>query len=180
MDGLSLRFEVGCDPESIEFKEYWSRNGYTQEYKGYSHSRLLEMLVSVVRSDFSQLIVWEEDSEIVGHAVWHESNTEAHRKGGYLRDKEDREALEKLLGGKKSFVELHEWWLIEKYRKKGYGNEFLDFFEGYMKGKGYSVLIFYADHPAALAAFREHGYKEGEYLEGSKEYVFYHSLKQNP
>jgi ribosomal protein S18 acetylase RimI-like enzyme len=85
--------------------------------------------------------------------------------------------LEKLLGGKKGFVELHEWWLIEKCRGKGYGNEFLDFFEVNMKSKGYVDLVFYADHPAALAAFRKHGYKEGGYLSGSKEYVFYHSLQ---
>jgi GNAT superfamily N-acetyltransferase len=83
--------------------------------------------------------------------------------------------LKKLLGKKKNFVELHEWWLIEKCRGKGYGNEFLDFFEAYMKSHGYADLVFYADHPAALAAFRKHGYKGG-YLAGSKEYVFYHSL----
>jgi hypothetical protein len=52
----------------------------------------------------------------VGHAVWHESNTEEHRKG-ISGDKEDGEAL-KLLGKKKDFVELHEWWLIEKCKGK--------------------------------------------------------------
>ena len=36
------------------------------------------------------------------------------------RDMEDREALRKLLGKKKDFVELHEWWLIEKHRGKSY------------------------------------------------------------
>ena len=166
-----MRFEVGCNPESEEFKEYWNRNGYDQEYKGYDHDRLLEELVDIIK-DNSQLIVWRENGKIVGHAVWHESNTEEHRKG-VPRDKEDREALTKLLGKKKDFVELHEWWLIEKYRGKGYGNEFLDFFEAYMKSERCADLVFYADHPAALAAFRKHGYKEGGYLEGSKEYIFY-------
>jgi len=174
---LSLRFEVGCDPESEEFKEYWSRNGYSQEFKGFNHDRLYEMVVDDIKSNFPRLIVWREDGKIVGHAVWHESNTEEHRKGGSPRDKEDRMALEKLLGGKKDFVELHEWWLIETYRGKGYGNEFLGFFEVHMKSKGYVDLVFYADHPAAMTAFRKHGYKEGRYLQGSKEYVFYHSLK---
>jgi ribosomal protein S18 acetylase RimI-like enzyme len=69
--------------------------------------------------------------------------------------------------------------LIETHRGKGYGNEFLDFFEVYMKSKRYVDLVFYADHPAALAAFRKHGYKEGRYLASSKEYVFHHSLKEN-
>jgi len=136
------------------------------------------MLVGSIKSNFVQLIVWRENGKIVGHAVWHESNTEEHRKGS-PRNKEDTEALEKLLDGKKDFVELHEWWLIETHRGKGYGNEFLDFFEVYMKSEGYFDLVFYADHPAALAAFRKHGYKEGGYLAGSKECVFHHSLKEN-
>ena len=135
------------------------------------------MLADDVKGSLLQLIVWRENGKIVGHALWHESNTEEHRKGGSPRNKDDREALEKLLGGKKDFVELHEWWLIETCRGKGYGNEFLGFFEGYMKSKGYADLVFYADHPAGLAAFRSHGYKEGGYVEGSKEYVFYHSLE---
>lgn len=172
-----MKFEVGCDPESEEFKEYWSRNGYSQEFKGFNHDRLYEMVVDDIKSNFPRLIVWREDGKIVGHAVWHESNTEEHRKGGSPRDKEDRMALEKLLDGKKDFVELHEWWLIETYRGKGYGNEFLGFFEVHMKSKGYVDLVFYADPPAAMTAFRKHGYKEGGYLQGSKEYVFYHSLK---
>ena len=174
-----MRFEVGCDPQSKEFKEYWSRNGYSQESKGFNHNKLLEMLVDVVKENFSQLIVWRENGKIVGHAVWHESNVEEHRKGGYPRDEEAREALEKLLGKKKDFVELHEWWLIEKYRGKNYGNEFLDFFEAHMKSKGYTDLVFYADHPAALAAFRKRGYIEGGYLAESREYVFCHSLEES-
>ena len=113
----------------------------------------------------------------MGHSAWHESNAEEHREG-HPRDREDREALQKLLGGKRSFVELHEWWLIDECRGRGYGNDFLDFFEAFMKSKGCSDLVFYADHPAALAAFRKHGYRGGKYLGGSGEYVFHHSLKE--
>jgi len=151
-------------------REYWNRSGYDGD---------LDYLMNVVVKDSTQLIVWKEKGKIVGHSVWHESNTEEHRKGA-PRDKEDRAALKKLFGRKKDFVELHEIWLIEKYRGKGYGNEFLDFFEAYMKSKGYVDLVFYAHHPAALAAFRKRGYKEGGYLEGLKEYVFCHSLEQSP
>jgi ribosomal protein S18 acetylase RimI-like enzyme len=140
-----LRFVVGCDLK--ELREYWGRSGYDGN---------LDYLLKVVIKDPTQLIAWKENDEIIGHSVWHESNTEEHRKGD-PRDKEDREALKKLLGGKKNFVELHEIWLIEKYRGKGYGNEFLDFFEAYMKSKKYVDLVFYAHHPAALAAFRKHG-----------------------
>lgn len=174
-----MRFEVGCDPESEEFKEYWSRNGYSQEYKGYNHDKLLEMLVDVIKGNSLQLIVWRENGKIVGHAVWHESNTEEHRKG-VPRDKEDREALEKLLGGKKNFVELHEIWLIEEHRGKGYGKMFHEFFEKFIEEKGYSDIVFYADHPAAVAICRKQGCKEGGYLKGPKEYVFYLSLNKNP
>jgi GNAT superfamily N-acetyltransferase len=163
-----VRFDVGCNTK--EFREYWSRNGYDGN---------LDHLMNVVVKDPSQLIVWRENDKSVGHAVWHETNTEEHRKGD-ARDKEDREALEKLLGKKKDLVELHEIWLVKEYRRKGYGNEFFDFFETYMKSKGYVDLVFYAHHPAALAICRRHGYKEGGYLTGLKEYVFYHSLVQSP
>lgn len=163
-----MRFEVGCDLK--ELREYWNRSGYDEN---------LDYLLNVVIRDTTQLIVWKENNKVVGHAIWHESNIKEHRKDA-PRDKEDKEALERLLRKKKDFIELHEWWLIEKYRGKGYGNEFLDFFETYMKSKGHVDLVFYADHPAALAAFRKHGYEEGEYLEGPKEYVFYPSLDQNP
>lgn len=110
-----MRFEIGCDPESEEFKEYWSRNGYSQEDKGYNHGRLLGMLVEGVKSNSVQLIVWRENGKIIGHALWHESYTEKHRKDS-PSDREDKEELEKLLGGKKTFVELHERWLIKEYR----------------------------------------------------------------
>jgi GNAT superfamily N-acetyltransferase len=162
-----LRFEV--DYNLKELREYWNRNGYDGN---------LDDLMNVVVKDPSQLIAWRENDKIVGHAVWHESNTEEHRKAD-PRDKEDGEALEKLLGRKKDFVELHEIWLIKEYRGKGYGEMFHDFFEKFMKDKGYSNIVFYAHHPAAVAICRKHGYREGGYLKGLKENVFYLSLKQN-
>jgi len=165
-----LSFEIGCDPESEEFREYWSGNGYDGN---------LDHLLNIVVKDRSQLIVWRENDKIVGHAVWHESNTEEHRKGD-PREKEDTEALKKLLGGKKDFVELHEIWLIKEHRGKGYGNMFHDFFEKFMKDKGYSDVVFYAYHPAAVSICRKHGYKEGGYLKGPKEYVFHLSLSKKP
>ena len=54
---------------------------------------------------------------------------------------------------------------------------FHDFFEKFMKDKGYSDIVFYAYLPAAVATCRKHGYKEGIYMKGLNEYVFYLSLK---
>jgi GNAT superfamily N-acetyltransferase len=159
-----VRFDVGCDLE--EFREYWGRNGYDGN---------LDYLMNVVVKDKSQLIVWREKGKVVGHSVWHESNTREHREGD-ARDREDREALQRLLGGKRDFVELHEVWLMEEYRGKGYGRRFFDFFEAFMRSRGYADLVFYAHHPAALAICHARGYKDGGYLEGLKEYVFYHPL----
>jgi ribosomal protein S18 acetylase RimI-like enzyme len=163
-----LKFEARRDLG--EFREYLKRSGYDADIDYYQ---------KLVIKDPARLIVWKENDKIVGHAVWHESNCQEHSKGS-PRDKEDAEALRKLLCKKKDFVELHEWWLIKNCRGKGYGNQFLDFFEAYMKSEGYTDLVFYGDHPAALAAFRRHGYREGGYLEGPKEYIFYHSLEQRP
>jgi hypothetical protein len=41
-----------------------------------------------------------------------------------------------------------------------------------MKSKKHADLVFYAHHPAALAAFRKHGYREGGYLKGLNERVY--------
>jgi len=162
-----LRFEFGCDPKSEKFKEYWSRNGYEEN---------IDDVVDIIK-DPAQLIIWIEDNKIVGHAVWHESSVEKHRKGGSFRDKDDKEALKKLLGKKKDFVELHEWWLIEEYRGKGYGSEFFGFFESYMKSKGHVDIIYYANDPSAIAVFRKHRCKEGGFVETAKEYIFYHLIE---
>lgn len=155
-----MRLEVGCALE--EFEEYWRRNGYDGD---------LKHLVNTVISDPTQLFVWREHGKIVGHGAWHETNTEEHRRGD-LRDAEDREALEKLLKGKKKFVELHEIWLMKEYRGRGYGERFFDFFEQHIKNRGYDSIVYYADHPAAIAICRKRGYKE-DYVKSVGEYVFY-------
>ncbi len=162
-----MKFAVGCDLE--EFKRYYRRNGYEDGD--------LEHLIKKVIKDSSQLIVWRKNNKIVGHAVWHETNTREHRKGD-PRDKEDTEALEKLLEGKKDFVELHEIWLMKEYRGKGYGRRFFDFFEQYIRSKGYDSIVYYADHPAAIAICRQREYKE-DYLKNIGEYVFYCPLMES-
>lgn len=80
---MSLRFEVGCDPESKEFREYWRNNGYNED---------LDDMISHVKNP-TQLIIWKKNDKIVGHAIWHESNTETHGKAGPPRNKDDSEAL---------------------------------------------------------------------------------------
>ena len=160
-----MKFVVGCDLE--EFKRYYKRNGYDDGD--------LEHLIKKVIKDASQLIVWRKNDKIVGHAVWHESNTREHRKGN-PRDQEDKEALEKLLGAKKNFVELHEIWLMKEHRGKGHGKRFFKFFEDYMKSRGYDSIVYYADHPAAIAICRKRGCEE-DYLKTLGEHVFYRSLR---
>jgi len=159
-----MKFVVGCDLE--EFRRYYRRNGYEDGN--------LEHLIKKVIKDSSQLIVWRKNNKIVGHAVWHESNTREHRKGD-SRDQEDTGALEKLLEGKKDFIELHEIWLMKEYRGKGYGKRFFDFFEEFIRNKGYDSIVYYADHPAAITICRQRGCKE-DYLKSIGEYVFCLSL----
>jgi GNAT superfamily N-acetyltransferase len=160
-----MNLVVGCDLE--EFKEYAKRKGVQADLE------VLEKLL--LPQDASSLIVFREGNEIIGHAMWHEANTEEHRRGD-PRDKEDKEILERLLGGKEEFVELHELWLTEEYRGKGYGERFFEFFEGFIRSKGYDSIIYYAFHPAALAVCRKRGYKE-DYLAKEAWYVFYLPLK---
>ena len=172
-----VKFIVGCDLE--EFKGYLKKIGL------YKKEGELSRLEIMLKNKLLNLIVWRENDEIIGHAMWHESNTEEHRKGD-ARDKEDREILERLLGGKKSFVELHEVWLTKEHRGKGYGKQFFGFFEQFMRDKGYESIIYYAYNPAAIAICRKRGYNEAYGIEETgpdgetqTAYVFHLSLKKN-
>jgi len=169
--GDCMRFVVGCEFDELE--RHLDRLGV------YKEEGEREKLETKLRNGLFNLIVWRKNGEIIGHAIWHESNTEEHRKGD-PRDEEDIEALRKLLGGKKDFVELHEIWLLAEHRGKGYGKKFFEFFEEYMRSKGYDKIVFYAHHPAALAICRKRGYKEGGSvcIDGVAEYVFYLPLRK--
>jgi len=116
---------------------------------------------------------------VVGTAIWHESNTDEHRKGD-PKHEEDREALLRrlvrsgiLLGG----VRFGFWKSIEK---KVMARCFFELFEEYMRSKGYERIVFYANHPATLAICRKRGYKKGGCIdiEGEVEYVFYLPLRK--
>lgn len=106
-----------------EFKRYYRTLDDLHDYfktlglADVSFGELGEVEEDIIKRDPSHLIVWRENDEIIGHAIWHPSNTDEHRKG-YPRDKEDKEVLRRLLRGKKDFVELHEIWLKERHRKR--------------------------------------------------------------
>ena len=133
-----------------------------------------------VKESPERLIVWKEENEILGHAIWHPSDTETHPDGSQ-REEDDREILLELLGGPAAFVELHEIWLLEEHRGKGYGEAFFDFFEDMMTEKGFRHIVYYADHPAALAICRRRGYREahGVELDGRTFYVLTLDLGNN-
>jgi GNAT superfamily N-acetyltransferase len=90
------------------------------------------------------------------------------------------------MGKEKDFIELHELWLMKEHRRKGYGKRFFDFFEEYMRRKGYDSLVYYAFDPAAVAICRKRGYKEayglkeaGPYGKIETMYVFYLRLRKS-
>lgn len=165
-----MKIQVGCDLN--EFKRYYEavvgKLGETEEY--------------CVKQDPTHLIIWRKKTRIIGHVIWHESDTDEHRSGD-PRDKEDKETLVKLLGSKTEFVELHEVWLTKEHRGKGYGKVFFNFFEKFMQKKGYEDIIYYVYHPAAIAICRDRKYREAcclemEGLEGNLEttHVFHISV----
>jgi len=91
-----MRIVVGCDLE--EFKRYYKRLAQNKEWQG-TFGFTEELGTSwerVFAENPSQLIVVREDGEIIGHLVWHESNTEEHRKGD-PRGEEDKRVLGELL-----------------------------------------------------------------------------------
>jgi GNAT superfamily N-acetyltransferase len=124
----------------------------------------------IIREDPSHLIAFRENQEILGWAIWHESSTIEHREGD-PRDELDRKIFVKLANGEKDVIELDELWLKKKYRGKGYGEQFFEFFEKFVYEKGYNIMVYYADDPAAIALCRKRGYKE-EFNEEFKWFTF--------
>jgi len=172
-----MKFIEGCD--FPEFCAYLTKLGL------YAGEGELGRLKNRLESGGSNLIVFREDGQIIGHAIWHESNSEEHRKGS-PREKEDREILQGFMEKGRDFVELHELWLKKEHRGKGYGKRFFDFFENYIERKGYDSIIYYAFDPAAIAICRKRGYKEayglkeaGPYGNVETMYVFYLKLKRD-
>ena len=116
---MTVSFELGCS--ITEFQQYYET---VQENPSGVELRLL-------KENPEHLIIWREDSQIIGHAVWHKASTDEHRKGD-PRNADDKAILRKLFGGKRKLVELHEVWLKKEHRGKGYGHQFFDFFEDFM------------------------------------------------
>lgn len=143
-----MNFKVGCDLD--KFKAYYINCGL---------GKLAKTEEDIFLEDPSHCILWLEEKNIIGHVIWHECPTSEHRKGD-PRDDEDKIILESIFGKDKHLIELHEVWLKEEFRGKGYGNNFFEFFEDFILKKGFNHIVYYTDHPAAIAVCRNKGYKE--------------------
>jgi len=173
--GDLVRIAVGC--ELAEFREYYRRLALGKEWMGpFGFTGELDTSWEKVLVEHPDLLlVWRDHDGIAGHAIWHETSTDEHREGD-PRDSEDKAILRKLCGGKKeNIVELHELWLRKKHRGKGYGKRFFEFFEDLIRRKGYDSIVYYADHPTAIAICKNRGWKEG-FLAEHKWHVFCLSL----
>jgi GNAT superfamily N-acetyltransferase len=173
-DGL-LRIDVGCSLEEYRryyrtldgFHDYLRTLGLTDVTVGELGSTEEE----IIKNDPTHLIVLRKHKEIIGHAIWHEASTDEHRAGD-PRDTEDRDLLRELCGGQRDqLVELHELWLRKRWRRRGYGKRFFEFFEDFVKAKGHDSIVYYTEHPAARAICRKRGWKEG-FLTGENWYVY--------
>jgi GNAT superfamily N-acetyltransferase len=172
-----LQLVVGCDIS--EFRSYYEKTISGSDYRSAvgENDGITEM--NYVAADLSHLILWKEGEQIMGHAIWHESNTDEHSKG-VPRDEDDKRILRQLLGGRRDFVELHELWLDREHRGKGYGKQFFQFFENFISRRGHDALVHHAFDEAVAAICRQRGYKEkyGATAAGKTCWVFYLNLKK--
>ena len=153
----------------------FKKNGYTlnelrKEFRE-NYDDLYDTEEEIVKDNHSHLIVMIEDKMIIGWAIWHESNTREHQKGS-SRDEEDIKILEDLTNGRFPVIELHELWIKEAYRGKGYGKQFFEFFEEFVISKGYDKIVYYANNESAIKLCRKRGYKES-YYESLKWHTFF-------
>jgi GNAT superfamily N-acetyltransferase len=144
---MPVSFSHGGDIE--ELRSYLNRIGLTL---GSTEEKLIQ-------EKKERLIIWKDEDEIIGHSIWHISNSKKHP-DGEPREENDRNLLEKKLKVIGDFIELHEIWLSNDHRGRGYGTRFFEYFENMIKRKGYNIIVYYANHPAALAICRNRGYKE--------------------
>ena len=174
---------VGYDLEL--FKKYYE--SLCDLHRFYESRKLAEPIskelgsseLNHIKRDPAHLIIWKEGHEIVGHTIWHETSTEEMIPGD-PRDEEDRGVLRRLFGGEKdNLVELHEVWLRTEKRRKGYGNRFFEFFDGFAAERGFDGIVYYTDDLSAMALCRKRGYREApEPLEGEGWYVFARPTKK--
>ncbi|MFX0054305.1 MAG: GNAT family N-acetyltransferase [Promethearchaeota archaeon] len=170
-----MEFIVGYDFN--QFEEYYiGLNDLHSFYRtrGLRKSKINELHDDErghIESDPDHLIIWMAQGQIIGHTIWHETSTDEMTSGD-PRDEDDRDALQKLFGGKReNLVELHEVWLRTEHRGKRYGHHFLDFFESFVRERGFDGIVYYSDDVAAIALCRRRGYAEA-FLEGEGWYVF--------
>jgi GNAT superfamily N-acetyltransferase len=168
---LSLRLEVGCNLE--EYRKYQKTSGIHDYLKWVG-------VTDVVYGELGPNEVARaralENNEIIGHVIWHEERVDGFRLPG---EEEVRIVLERLLGEKKDFVELHKVWLEEKHRGKGYDKKFFEFFEDFAKKRGFDSIVYFSGNASAINICRKRGYKEDilSYPEKERWHVFYLSLK---
>jgi ribosomal protein S18 acetylase RimI-like enzyme len=110
----------------------------------------------LIRENSESLILWRENDVLMGHAIWHKSNTKQHP-DGTPREPDDQRILEEELRVEGDFVELHEIWLSDTYRGIGYGSKFFEYLEHMVKERGYRAIVYYADHPAAMGICLKRG-----------------------
>lgn len=140
----------------------------------------MELLRRNLHSGLFHLIVFRENNKVIGHAIARGKETQK----GLPRDEVNKHILEALMRRDRNFVELHELWLTTRNRGKGYGRRFFNYFEPYIRSKGYEEVVFYASDQAAARLCRKRGYKEaygvkeaGPYGKYENDYVFYLELK---
>lgn len=147
----ALKFTVG--DSLTDFEDYYSTAGLPW-------GKLGNVERSHIVSNPDHLILFEDKGKIIGHAIWHESNSEEHTPGGRPREADDRRTLRRLVGRRKGFIELHELWVTPGRRGRGCGMKFLDFFERFAADRGFTHIVHHAFDPAALALCRKRGYRE--------------------
>jgi len=99
----AMKFVVGYDFKEFE-KYYKALDDLYDYYKtigltDVTHGQIGDIEKLLIKTDPPHLIVWKQNNQIIGHVIWHESSTEEHRKGS-PRDKEDKQALKRLIGTK--------------------------------------------------------------------------------
>ena len=160
-----MEFGIGYDLEMFK-KYYRTLHDLKRFYESHGTREIADTFeigedeLNHIKRDSNHLIIWKDNDTIVGHCIWHETST-SEMIAGDPRDDQDRDILQTLFNGvRENLVELHEVWLRTEFRRKGFGEQFFDFFEKFVAKLGFAGIVHYTDNPAGVKICRKRGYSE--------------------
>ena len=158
-----MKLEQLTDKYLEEFRQMYQ--DYQKEMKEEFSEETFQKQVSYEKQEILLIFV---EKDLIGFAIWQQQ--------WY-----DKEISEFLGVHDEEYSLLDDFYIMPKFRGRGYGKEFLRNFEPYAKDKGATLMIFgtTVDNIPAIRVYTKSGYnsKRGFYDEDGENFIYWKRLK---